>query len=64
MNPSNLFGLSDHLEARSKHGDPLEVLDGVVDFEYFRAGLSRVSVMAIAANGAARRLIRLRCSRR
>ena len=39
MNPSNLFGLSDHLEALSKHGDPLEVLDATVDFEYFRGWL-------------------------
>jgi IS5 family transposase len=35
MNPSSLFGLSDHLEALSKHGDPLEVLDATVEFEYF-----------------------------
>jgi hypothetical protein len=34
-----LFGLSEHLEALSRHGDPLEVLDGVVDFEYFPAWL-------------------------
>ncbi len=39
MEPSNLFGLSDHLEALSKHGDPLEVLDATVDFEYFRGWL-------------------------
>lgn len=39
MNPSDLFGLSDHLEALSKHGDPLEVLDATVDFEYFRGWL-------------------------
>lgn len=39
MKPSNLFGLSDHLEALSKHGDPLEVLDATVDFEYFRGWL-------------------------
>ena len=39
MNPSSLFSLSDHLEALSKHGDPLEALDATVDFEYFRAWL-------------------------
>ncbi len=39
MNPSSLFGLSDHLEALSRHGDPLEVLDATVDFEYFRGWL-------------------------
>ena len=36
MNPNSLFGLSDHLALLSKHGDPLEVLDATVDFEYFR----------------------------
>ena len=36
MNPNGLFGLSDHLELLSKHGDPLEVLDATVDFEYSR----------------------------
>ncbi len=34
-----LFGLSEHLERLSKHGDPLEVLDATVDFEYFRGWL-------------------------
>ena len=37
MNPSNLFSLSEHLERLSKDGDPLELLDAAVDFEYFRA---------------------------
>ena len=36
MTPTNLFGLSDHLERLSDHGDRLEVLDETVDFEYFR----------------------------
>ncbi|MDF1719176.1 MAG: IS5/IS1182 family transposase, partial [Minwuia sp.] len=35
----NLFGLSEHLERLSEHGDPLVVLDEIVDFEYFRAWL-------------------------
>ena len=39
MNPSSLFSLSDHLKRLSKDGDPLEVLDATVDFEYFRAWL-------------------------
>ena len=39
MNPSDLFGLSDHLERLSKHGDPLEILDATIDFEYFRGWL-------------------------
>lgn len=45
MYSSSLFGLSGHLEALSKHGDPLEVLDATVDFEYFRGG-SRSSAKA------------------
>jgi len=36
MHPSSLFSLSDHLDRLSKDGDPLEVLDGTVDFERFR----------------------------
>ena len=39
MYPKSLFSLSDHLEALSKEGDPLEVLQDTVDFEYFRAWL-------------------------
>ena len=39
MNPESLFSLSDHLERLSKDGDPLEVLDATVDFEYFRGWL-------------------------
>jgi IS5 family transposase len=36
MNPESLFSLSEHLERLSKDGDPLEVLDATIDFEYFR----------------------------
>jgi IS5 family transposase len=39
MNPASLFSLSDHLERLSKDGDPLEVLEATVDFEYFRGWL-------------------------
>jgi IS5 family transposase len=39
MNPESLFSLSDHLERLSKDGDPLEVLERTVDFEYFRGWL-------------------------
>ncbi len=39
MNPSSLFGLGDHLEKLSKDGDPLEILDATVNFEYFRTWL-------------------------
>lgn len=39
MKPESLFSLSDHLERLSKDGDPLEVLEATVDFEYFRGWL-------------------------
>jgi IS5 family transposase len=39
MDPKSLFRLNDHLEMLSRHGDPLEVLERTVDFEYFRAWL-------------------------
>lgn len=39
MEQRSFFGLSEHLEALSRHGDPLEVLDATVDFEYFRGWL-------------------------
>lgn len=39
MDPKSLFSLIDHLEALSRDGDPLEVLQRTVDFEYFRGWL-------------------------
>lgn len=39
MDPKSLFSLNDHLEMLSKEGDPLEVLERTVDFEYFRRWL-------------------------
>lgn len=33
MQQSGLFGLTEHLERLSQHGDPLEVLEATVDFE-------------------------------
>jgi hypothetical protein len=39
MDPKSLFSLNDHLEMLSRHGDPLEVLERTVDFEYFRVWL-------------------------
>lgn len=39
MDPRSRFSLSDYLEALSKEGYRLEVLQGTVDFEYFRAWL-------------------------
>ena len=39
MQQSGLFGLTEHLERLSKHGDPLEALEATVDFEVFRPWL-------------------------
>ncbi len=39
MEQRSLFGLSEHLERISRIGDPLEVLEATVDFEYFRGWL-------------------------
>jgi transposase, IS5 family len=39
MEQRSLFGLSEHLEMLSKHGDPLEALEETVDFEFFRGWL-------------------------
>ena len=39
MEQLGFFSLSEHLERISRDGDPLEVLDTTVDFEYFRAWL-------------------------
>lgn len=39
MEQRSFFGLSEHLERLSKIGDPLEVLEAAVDFEYFRVWL-------------------------
>jgi IS5 family transposase len=63
MNPESLFSLSDHLERLSKDGDPLEVLEATVDFEYFRGWLVEGSAMAMGPRVVARHSIRCRCSR-
>ena len=39
MDQKSLFGLSEHLEMQSQHGDPQEVLERTIDFEYFRSWL-------------------------
>ena len=39
MKPESLFSLSEHLDRLSEDGDPLEVLDATVDFDYFRGWL-------------------------
>ena len=39
MDPKSLLSLSDHLVALSEDGDPLDVLEQPVNFEYFHAWL-------------------------
>ena len=39
MDQAGVFDLSDHLEHLSVAGDPLEILSGCVDFEFFRETL-------------------------
>ena len=39
MDHFSFFGLQEHLERLSEAGDPLEVLEATVDFEYFRVWL-------------------------
>jgi hypothetical protein len=39
MQQTGLFGLTEHLERLSRHGDPLEVLEATVDLEFFRPWL-------------------------
>jgi transposase, IS5 family len=39
MDQRTFFGLAEQLEALSRHGDPLEVLDATVEFEFFRGWL-------------------------
>lgn len=54
MDPHLLFSLNDHLEALSQHGDPLEVLEPTVDFEYFRGWLVEGMGYGMAAGAADR----------
>lgn len=51
MDPKSLFSLSDHLEALSKEGDPLEILQQTVDFEFFRAWLVEGLGYGVGAKG-------------
>ncbi len=39
MDPLSLFSFSDHLGHLSQDGVPLEVLERIVDFDYFRGWL-------------------------
>lgn len=63
MNPINLFGQPDHIALLSKHGDPLEILDATVGFEYFRSWLVERLGYGDGAKGG-RHSILYRCSRR
>ena len=51
MEPMGLFALPDHLSRLSKTGDPVEVLDQVVDFEQFREPLERALGYAGGSKG-------------
>ncbi len=51
MRQAGLFGLSEHLKRLSAHGDPLEVLGRVVDFEAFRATLATALAYSDGAKG-------------
>ncbi|MEM9205999.1 MAG: IS5 family transposase [Pseudomonadota bacterium] len=51
MNPESLYFLSDHFERLSKDGDPLEVLEATVDFEYFRKWLVEGLVYSDGSRG-------------
>ena len=64
MRRSGLFGLSEHLERPSRHGDPLEVLEATVDFEVFGPWLAEGLGCGDGAKGALLTSIRSRCSRR
>lgn len=64
MRQAGLFGLSDHLKRLSAHGDPLEELGRIIDFEAFRPVL--VAALAYgdgAKGGRPHGMIRSRCSR-
>jgi IS5 family transposase len=51
MRQAGLFGLSDHLKRLSAHGDPLEELGRVVDFEAFRPILATALAYGDGAKG-------------
>ena len=50
-NASGLFGLSDHMKRISEDGDPLEILEGVIDFEWFRTLLDEALNYGDGAKG-------------
>ncbi len=52
MHEAGLFGLSDHLKWLWAHGDPLEELGRIIDFEVFRPVL--IAALATARKAAGR----------
>ena len=50
-NASGLFGLSDHMKRISEDGDPLETLETVIDFEWFRTILEEALNYGDGAKG-------------
>ena len=63
MRQAGLFGLSDHLKRLSAHGDPLEELGRIVDFESFRPTRRAALSYADRSKAAGLRMIRWQCSR-
>ena len=51
MRQAGLFGLSDHLKRLSAHGDPLEELSRIIDFEVFRPTLVEALAYGDGAKG-------------
>ena len=51
MSPMNRFGLPDHLRRLSATGDPLEVLERVIDFERFRVPMEAALSYSDRAQG-------------
>ena len=51
MRQAGLFGLSEHLKRLSAHGDPLEELGRIIDFESFRPVLNAALAYSDGAKG-------------
>jgi transposase, IS5 family len=51
MRQAGLFGLSDHLKRLSAHGDPLEELERIIDFDAFRSTLVAALAYGDGAKG-------------
>jgi transposase, IS5 family len=51
MRQAGLFGLSEHLKRLSAHGDPLEQLGRIIDFEAFRPTLTAALAYGDGAKG-------------